>query len=106
MADYSYIDSSKFRPTRFTDWGYQLGTGSETIIYYPTGEIWELGKITGWHNNSSFDIVIFLRADISVAAEDLVTDYMYGASTSSVDEAIEYLGEKLGYRLNEREEQL
>ena len=104
MADYSYIDSSKFGPTRFTDWGYQLGTRSETIIYYPTGEIWELCKITGWHNNSNFDIVIFLQADVSAAEEDLITDYMYGASTCSVDDAIEYLGEKLGYRLAEREE--
>ena len=103
MADYSYIDSSKFEPTGFADWGYQLGPRTETIIYYPTGEIWELGKITGWHNNSNFDITVFIQADVLASTEDLITDYMYGASTSSVEDAIEYLGERLGYRLNEEE---
>ena len=100
MADYSYIDSSKFEPTKFTNWGYQLGSGTETIIYYPTGEIWELGEVSGWHHNSSFDIVVFIPADVSTARVDLITDYMYGASVSSVDDAIEYLCENLGYQLN------
>ena len=99
MADYSYIDFDKFEPTKYPNWGYQNTGRSETIIYYPTGEVWELGELKGWHDNASFDIVVFFDADVSTSSKNKIVDYMYGASTSDVDEAIDYLSYQLGYDL-------
>lgn len=97
MADYSYIDFDKFEPTEYPNWGYQNSGGTEAVIYYPTGEVWTLGEVCGWHDNTTYDLVVFMDADANVFCP--IVTWMAGASVSTVEEAIDFLSYKVGYEL-------
>ena len=101
MADYGYVNFNKFRPTKYPNWGYQKGNRIEAIVYYPTGEVWELAQLVGWHDDASYDIIVFLDAD--ALSEQIVAEYMFGAGIATIEEAIEYFNDQLGYDLGEEE---